>query len=196
MAAVFALSKMSALWYAKHSALRGRNRLHVWKSADDEDAVQNRQHYLSPFLPFSLIFILFAPLPLPPLSTPPPVSSPLWVSGYFPISTRLPGPILGSRETNGTSGYFWLWKMVVTNWFDIWWNVCNVSLFLFFFSPSTTTTATLLQPLATRSDEQELLLCCSCIYVLYGYVWYEECVCASAVCVPSVNPYVVSSPVI
>lgn len=39
-------------------------------------AVQNRQHYLSPFLPFSLIFILFTPS-APHLPRLPPVSSPL-----------------------------------------------------------------------------------------------------------------------
>lgn len=187
MTAVFALCKMSALWYAKHSALRGRNRLHVWKSDDDGDATRRRAEQTALFIPFSPFLSHFHPFyPPSPFPHPSsaihflPVSSPLWVSGYFPISTRLPGPILGFPGDRGTSGYFWLWKMVVTNWFDIWWNVCNVSLFFFLSSPlsPTTATATLLQPLATRSDEQERLLYRAFIYVLYGsrLIW-GMCLC-------------------
>lgn len=74
----------------------------------------------------------------------------------------------------GTSGYLRLGKMVVTNWFDIWWNVCNVS-----FPPAA-------EGLAACSDKQDPQLRCtfsSCnvrLYLIWELCLCQHCLCSSA----------------
>lgn len=78
--------------------------LYIWKSSENRDASLCSIEQTALFIPFSLIFILFTPL---------------WVSGSFPISPLLPGPIPDSLETGGrvviSDSGRWLWLIDSTS---------------------------------------------------------------------------------
>lgn len=95
----------------------------------------------------------------------------LWILSHLSSVAQAHSCLPGGQ---GTSGYLRLGKMVVTNWFDIWWNVCNVS-----FPPAAV-------GLATCSDKQDPRLHCTfslCnvrLYLMWELCLCQHCLCSSA----------------
>lgn len=72
-----------------------------------------------------------------------------------------------------TSGYFRLWKMVVTNWLDIWWNICNVC-----FSPGCCRPYHLFRRAGIIA--LYFYLCTVWLFLIWELCLWQHCLCSSA----------------